>query len=124
MNLNHGRLLRGAWFVVASLLVVVTATGCASKDGFESRWWRQGTVLQKMNRSAIPTDINAECAEPRDSSAPPGADDAFALVQFRAGRAPYVKLFPIDKGLSLNVGDHVDVEPGACKLRRRNVEGA
>ena len=123
MSPDRGHGPSGASLVVLVSLAIAVA-GCASKGGSESRWWRKGTVVQTMQRSAIPADVDSECARATNPSAPSGANDAFALVRFKAGRAPYVKLFPVDEGLTLNAGDRVDVEPGACKLRRQDVEAS
>lgn len=107
------------------LLIAVAGTnGCATRDASSSRWWREGLVVRTLHRSEITADLESGCAQASSSSTPPLAADNFALVQFKAGRAPYTMLFPVKGDVAVKVGDHVQVEPGACRLLRGNAEGA
>jgi hypothetical protein len=95
--------------------LVLAAAGCASSSPGDSMWWRSGVVLRAMPQSQIPPNLDSECVVAPTTTAAP--DASVAVVSFRAGRSPYSKALVVADGDTLKAGDHVFVEPGACKIR-------
>ena len=59
------------------------------------------------------TDVDRRCVDANTSE--PG--DAVAVVQWRAGRAPYRQAFPLDARTPVHRGERVMVDATRCLLR-------
>lgn len=98
---------------------MLVLTACASSPD-PSAPWRSGVVQQVSSDAAAAAEMRRRCAGQPDL---PAGEDV-AIVRYRGVRSHLAQAIPADPQLSLQPGDRVLVDPGACLLHRPAVDSA